>query len=121
RPQPFWQVETFEVRRRECSATRTRPEASRRIRPAHYAERSKRVPAAWLVGCDAGPPQVVQPPQDVVVPTRWEGNVGPRRLLASLAIHGDDLAGRSRFEQAPLEEILLSAKASGSDVGPRTL
>src|SRR5258707_310155 len=74
-----------------------------------------------LVGRDAGAPQVVQSPQDVVVPARGERNLGPRRFDSGLAVRSDDLSGRSRSEQAALEEVLLSAKASASDVGPRTL
>jgi hypothetical protein len=35
-----------------------------------------------FVGCDAGPPQVVQAPQDVVVPARGERNLGSRPSLA---------------------------------------
>ena len=38
-----------------------------------------------IVGFDAGSPQIVQPPQDVVVPARGERNLRPRRI--------DDLPG----------------------------
>jgi hypothetical protein len=46
-----------------------------------------------LVGCDAGAPQVVQSPQDVVVPARGERNLGPRRFDSGLAVRSDDLSG----------------------------
>ena len=67
-----------------------------------------------LVGCDAGPPQVVQSPQDVVVPARGERSLGPSRFLARFPVQRDDLSGRSRSEQAALEEVVISAKASAN-------
>src|SRR5579862_7981639 len=74
-----------------------------------------------LVRRDARSTQTVESPQDVVMPARGERQLGPRRRLSGLAVRCDDLSGRSRSEQATLEEILLSAKAGGGDVRPRTL
>ena len=51
----------------------------------------------------------------------WGTKSGSTRRGAGLAIEGDDLSGRSRSEQAALEEIFLSAKASGGDIGHRSL
>src|SRR5262245_44889424 len=74
-----------------------------------------------LVGCDAGAPQVVQSPQDVVMPPRGERHLGPRRLLSGLLVERDGLTGCSRPEQMSLEQILLPANASGGDIGPRAV
>ena len=74
-----------------------------------------------LVGCDAGPSQVVQSPQDVVVPARGERNLGPCRsppVLRSVPMICPVDRDRNRRRS---RRILLSAKASGGDVGPRTL
>jgi hypothetical protein len=65
--------------------------------------------------------QVVEPPQNVVVPARGKRTLRPRRGPLELPIDGDNLSGRSRSEQAALEEIFLSAKASAGDVRPWTL
>src|SRR6185503_15439664 len=74
-----------------------------------------------LVRSDARSAQVVERPQDVVVPARRKRTLRPRGGPPELPIDVDDLSSRSRSEQAALEEILLSAKPSGGDVGRRTL
>src|SRR5436190_1261985 len=71
------------------------------------------------VGGDAGPPQVVQTPEDVVVPARGERQLRPGRLPPGLAIGFDDLSGGPRSQEAAFEEVLLSAQPRGRDVGAR--
>src|SRR5437870_2846314 len=74
-----------------------------------------------LVWREARSAQVVEPPQDVVVPARGKRTLGPRGGPPEFPIEVDNLSSRSRSEQAALEEIFLSAKASAGNVRHRTL
>ena len=78
--------------------------------PRPCARRVRRRPAAGSPG-----------PTGCRSASAWETKSRSRRRASGLSVERDDLSGRSRSEQAALEEILLSAKASGGDVGPRTL
>src|SRR5579863_7601777 len=62
-----------------------------------------------FVRLHAGAPQVLEPPQQVVMPPRWKGEARP--VSAALAIPLDHLAGRSSAQQAALEEVFLPAQA----------
>src|SRR5262249_48075912 len=61
------------------------------------------------IGGDVGAAQVVQAPEDVVVPARRVGELRPFRA--------DDLSRRAPAEHAPLEEVLLAATARFGDGG----
>src|SRR2546427_3428618 len=74
-----------------------------------------------LVWREARFAQVVEPPQDVVVPASGKRTLRPRGGPPEFPIEVDNLSSRSRSEQAALEEIFLSAKASAGDVRHRTL
>ena len=74
-----------------------------------------------LVRSGARSAQVVEPPQDVVVPARGKRTLRPRGRFPKFSIEGDHLSSRSRSEQATLEEVFLSATASTGDVRRQTL
>src|SRR5204862_4252774 len=69
-----------------------------------------------LVWREARSAQVVESPQDVVVPARGKRTLRPRGGPPEFPIEADNLSGRSRSEQPTLEEIFLSPKASADDV-----
>src|SRR5436190_1337165 len=54
--------------------------------------------------------QVVQAPQDVVMPTSRERESCPTRSMI-LPVAIDDLSGGQRPEQAPFQQVLLAPKA----------
>src|SRR5665213_1758044 len=74
-----------------------------------------------LVWHDARSAQVVETPQDVVVPASGKRTLRPRGGPPEFPVEVDNLSSRSRSEEAALEEIVLSAKASAGHVRHRTL
>src|SRR5439155_3480167 len=67
-----------------------------------------------LVGRNAGAAQVIEAPQQVVVPPCRESKADPRGT--ALAVLLNHLAGQKPPGQAALEKILLPAETGGRDV-----
>src|SRR5436190_3806978 len=64
-----------------------------------------------FIGLHARLSQVLQAPQDVVVPTRWKRESCPTRSRI-LPIALDDLSGGQRPEEAAFQQVLLPPKSS---------